>query len=150
MISVVLDVATLTIPVELFGDSGIVQTRPKSLFLGYLPQRSFVSRSVISRRRGGARSRGFEQQSHAARRGVGAHPSPRRRAAQRRGRVFTARPRGGEHNDPCLPIRHRPAYQLRLGDSRELQRHRDDPPQRDAAARRSLRLHVRVPAGSDA
>ena len=37
-ISVVLDVATLTIPVELFGDSGIVQTRPKSLFLGYLPQ----------------------------------------------------------------------------------------------------------------
>lgn len=33
-----MDVATLIIPVEIFCDSGIVQTRPKSFFLGYLPQ----------------------------------------------------------------------------------------------------------------
>lgn len=37
----VTDLATFVIPVEIFCDTGMVLTRPKSFFLGYLPQCSF-------------------------------------------------------------------------------------------------------------
>lgn len=43
-VSVSLEAATLTIPVEIISDVGLVQTRPKALFLGVQAQRRVVAR----------------------------------------------------------------------------------------------------------